>query len=257
MKLSLADKLGLIYTSAGSQRSVAAIVGISHQTVGRILHAAQQGKSISAYESRDGLSSAVNSAYALHVDVSKSQARVDKLPFRSEIPIYSARMITKDGDKGNRVSAPHTHWLSDRLRNAWISSIQKTSFYHDVVVRSKVNLRVYNKQAQLRADKKPLGPTVDQIRAKIQLRAEQNAGAIIKDIYTARTPMSANFPSDLVLADINQKLQQRHAPATGDARTEFANAIYLQIDTRKVKNAANTRKKKRAKATRGSVSRKR
>ena len=35
--LTLADKLALIYTGAGSQRNVAALTGLSHQKVGRIL----------------------------------------------------------------------------------------------------------------------------------------------------------------------------------------------------------------------------
>lgn len=149
MKLSLADRVALIYTSAGSQRNVAALLGISHQKVGRILRAGQEGgyAKTSRVLSDPGLIDAVNVGFEIHKDIVRSQARADKLPFIPEVPIYSARMEMDNGVLGDRVEAPNLHWVSDNLRDDFLRKTRKTGRYYAVSVGSVVNLVAYNRLA--------------------------------------------------------------------------------------------------------------
>ena len=98
MKLSLADKLALIYTSAGSQRRVASFVGddiLSHQAVGRILHRAALGQSIEGYAKRPEIVEAVEAAYQIHKDLTRRVARQHALPYDPQAPIYAERLALK------------------------------------------------------------------------------------------------------------------------------------------------------------------
>lgn len=237
---TLAEKLALIYTSAGSQRNIAALVGVSHQKIGRILKAgdtAQGGYSLDSKALRDpALIAAVDNAFSIHVQLAREQARADKLPFSSDIPVFYETLQHSDGKKGNRVAAKNTHWLTDAQRERWIISIQKTGKFYGATVRSIVNLQKYNKQADKRNReegrprrplKQALHKTELEIRAKL---GEQNA-----PIYTAYTPLAQSFPISAILADMAEKLARKHEPATGEQGTRLADQIILQLDTRKSK----------------------
>ena len=95
MSLTLADKLALIYTSAGSQRQVAAFVGLTHQTVGRILHAGMLGRSLAYYEKRPDLVHAVEAAFEIHTDLARGVAVRHQIPFHESVPIYAERMALR------------------------------------------------------------------------------------------------------------------------------------------------------------------
>lgn len=270
MKLSLADKLALIYTSAGSMRNVAGLTGLTHQQVGRILHKAAQGQSIDYYEKHPEISSAVDVALEIHKDISRGVAKRHALPFNGSIPVFAERLeLSNQGvfvagemlfkgtptdcrqyiiDRdlagqarikrllGERVGALHVHWLSDRLRNAWIASSQKSGAYYAASIRSKVNMPDYMKQANQRindADKRGLPRTLAAIKFKQALAKKLREGEKIQPIFTPYTAMNPNFPSELVVASINDKLQTRHSPAVGKPGTVLADQILLQVDTRK------------------------
>lgn len=95
MKLSIADQLALIYTSAGSQRKIADFTGLSHQTIGRILHAQASGRSLAAYEKRPDLVAAIDAAFDLHKDLTRRVARQHALPYDPQAPIYAERLALK------------------------------------------------------------------------------------------------------------------------------------------------------------------
>lgn len=95
MKLSIADKLALIYTSAGSMRKTAALAGLSHQQVSRILHAGFDGKSLKYYEQSPAIVGAVDVALQIHTDLSRQVARAHDLPFDASIPVYAERLTLK------------------------------------------------------------------------------------------------------------------------------------------------------------------
>lgn len=232
MALSIRDKLALIYTSAGSMRSVAALAGISHQKVGRILHDTYAPNSRAL--SDPGLLQAVELAFSIHKQVTRDQARADGLPYSAAVPIFVERLRTADGTPGDRVGALHTHWVSDALRNAWFEAMHKTGKYYAASIGSTVNLVIYNRRAEpeFRGRRDAL---TRYHRATIKRQIEQQT--INGKIYTKYTPLEQSFPVDAVIADMTNKLRQRHEPATGDPGTALADSFLLQIDTRNGKDS--------------------
>lgn len=209
MPLSIADKLAIIYTGTGSQAQIAARLGVSRSTVGRILRAGSEGLDMTSYVVRYG--SLVADAYREHKATARAVAKAQGLPFNPELPIYSARMESKhlldiydrrgryigrgnqtslkahakanakDGPftarpaLTNRVEIPHAHWLADRLRNEWLILVHDTGFYASVVVESVVNLYQYLVDAAARASKRQLGPTDKALLYKLALERTRDA----------------------------------------------------------------------------------
>lgn len=278
MKLSLADKLALIYTSAGSMRKTAALAGLTHQQVSRILHKAADNQSLAYYERRDDIKASVEVAFTLHKDVTRDTARKHGLPFDARIPVFAERLpMTKhrlmvDGRElasgtveelrdwharnqppgkarivrtlGERVGALHLHWLPDRLRDKWISTSQKTGKYYAASVGSVVNLPAYMKSAAQRITN---FMQRGGIKTEQMIKARESLRVLVKDhvklarVFTPYTTMQKDFPSELITENINDKLQTRHAPAVGEKGTAYADQILLQLDTRKSKDAKPTK----------------
>lgn len=299
MKLSLADKLAVIYSREGSQRAVARATGLSHQQVGRILHNAATGKTNARYESTDWVVGGVDHAIAQQAKALREQAKREGIPFSSEIPIYATRLpmknkavrvngrdvfkgapedvadllkghavkreyvdrqgvkrtrvdkLTPDQIKGatvvsflgDRVGSEHMHWVSDKLRAAWLAKQQKTGKFYAVTVGSTVNLPTYMRTARARIKEymRQGGLTnLDRERARVQLDKLNRgfaANQIEKEnrtakIYTPQTSLDPGFPASMIAADIKEKLQQRHEPATGMPGTSLASSVILQLDTR-------------------------
>lgn len=276
MKLTLAEKLALIYTSAGSQRGVAALCGISHQKVGRILRTGYEGgfSPTSRALTDPGLIAAVNQGFAIHSDIARGQARAHGLPFDGSLPVFYERKpltvtdpvktgrtyvdpetgeikpeikykprLDKNGQPitypGDRVAALNTHWLSNRVRENWLAFIHQAGKFYNASIGSIVNLVVYSK----RADAANIGPRdkgkrydKQSIKSRISDAKELRQTVIQGLIYTKYTPFDRRFPIDAALADMYSKLNQKHSPAVGDPGTALASSILLQVDTRKDQN---------------------
>lgn len=255
--LTLADRLALIYTSAGSQRNVAALTGLSHQKVGRILKG--QYAPDSKVLKDPGLRAAIDAAFRIHTDVARAQARRDGLPFDAALPVFYSRLpmkVSKMIDTvdprtgevvrakvpvidprtgrqqvapGDRVAAQNVHWLSDDLRNAWIAGKAKTKKFYAASVGSIVDIRIYKK----RADAAQRGPRTDRQREnRRQIVERVNAGAINVPMFTKYTPL--DFPARMIERDIAEKLRTKHEPATGGPGTLLANQVLFQVDTRRM-----------------------
>lgn len=285
-KLDIADKLALIYTSAGSLRKTAALAGLSHQQVSRILHKRAQGLSIDSYSARPEISAGVEVAFQIHKDVASQVAKDHGLPFDRRAPVFVERLplqqqgvldsagrlvfkgseddakafVKKNSRKGSklervkllgeRVGALHLHWLSDDIRNRWIATTQQTGFYYSASVGSKVNLPQYVKTAAARIDtflKRGGLRTEQQIKARQQLKNLLRDKVDIQRVFTPYTPLDPRFPPELVVRSINQELEKRHAPAIGAEGTAFADQILLQVDTRKTKHETEQREARRNK----------
>lgn len=277
MKLSLADKLALIYTSAGSLTKTAGLAGISRQQVTRILHKAAQGLSTEYYERDPYISGAVDVGFDIHTDLVRGVATRHGLPFDKSVPVFAERLplkhkgvfvggemvfkgspefvadfLAENGDElrasgkvqvktllGERVGALHVHWLSDKLRNAWITKSAKSGKYISGSVGSLVNLRLYNKQANEREKKKAAQGLP---RTRKRLEAEEQIAKALREkvqrqrVFTHYQPMDPRFPGSMVAQSIDNLLQTRHAPATGEAGTAYADQVLFQLDTRKSKD---------------------
>ena len=233
MKLSLRDKVSLIYTLAGSQRGIASLVGVSHQKIGRILHAPEHGGY--APNSRaltdPGLIAAVNQAFEIHRQVCKSQAVVHGLPYSSAVPIFYERKPLRDGTLGDRVAALHTHWVSDELKATFLAIMQRSGRFAAASLGSVVDLVVYSRRADKMQGRKYRDNKRINDKISIQNKIEQNV--VQGPIYTKYTPMDPRLPLDAVLSDIFGKLNQKHAPAVTGPGTLLATTILMQVDTRK------------------------
>jgi hypothetical protein len=269
--LSLADKLALIYTGAGSQRNVAALTGLSHQKVGRILKGEYAADSKALRD--PGLRAAIDTAFRIHADVARAQARRDGLPFDAALPVFYSRLpmkVSKLIDKvdprtgevvrvkvpvidprtgrqqvapGDRVAAQNVHWLSDDLRNAWIAGKAKTKKFYAASVGSIVDIRIYKK----RADANQRGPrTESQRENRSQIVELVNAGAINVPMFTKYTKL--DFPARMIERDITDKLRTKHEPATGTPGTLLANQVLFQVDTRRMMEPTSDAKPRKTRA---------
>lgn len=299
MKLSLQDRVALIYTSAGSQREVARQLGISHQKVGRILHHWTEGgyRDDSRTLRDPALLASVDRAFAQHTRKVVEQAKRDRLPYSSALPVFQQRMprtvkawqekvnkrtgeITRiyapvkergpDGklrvkkEPGERTEAPNTHWLSDKLRNAWIMAMQRSGKYLNVSVGSVVNLASYNRNANaLRAAEAGTAGatnTRSAIEGKRQLLGLRKKRPPVER-HLVQTPYRTmdprQYPEQLA-AEVQDLLTRKHQPATGDPGTLYATRVLLQTlpDVSKLKqkragkNAKSSKQGKARKPTR-------
>lgn len=246
MNLTLREKIALIYTSAGSQRNVAALVGVSHQKIGRILKAGYEGGyPLNSRVLHDpGLSAAVNVALSIHVDLARDRARRDKIPFSADVPVYYARMPKVDGTPGDRVAALNTHWLPDRVRNAWIAWIQRSRKFYAASVQSIINLKFYNNRAEKFHQGAPRTPTQKLFRK--EFKAMQKAGLDYAPVNTPYTPLDIAYTPSEIIADIDEKLRTKHEPAATDDKCVIGSQILLQIDTVNTENADSTKPRKKA-----------
>lgn len=246
MALTLQDKLALMMTSAGSQRQLAALVGVSHQRIGRWLTIGQtlpDGTPSRVQAPTDpGILAAVEQAYAMHADVSRAQAKRDRIPFDANAPVFAQRLAHPDGRPGKRVIIEHTHRMRDELRNKVIARAQKTKRYYAVSTRSLVNLKRYHKQADARFATGNIEFTrnkrrvlerkmiAEELKDNAQTIKERD-GVYLKPIFTAYTSMDHRFPSELVTGEQDYKLRTRHQAATGEKGTAYADQILFQLDS--------------------------
>lgn len=251
MKFSIREQLALIYTSAGSMRNVAGLVGVSHQKIGRALHSPENGgyKETSRALSDPGFIAAVKVAFSIHVDISRQQARADGLPFDPSIPVYSRRLAFVDNAgeirPGLRVLADHTHWLTNEQRAAWISFEKKSNIYNNVSVGSYVDLLFYFERGEdywkhLESRGQFRTPEQEKSRRSIAIKIARNIERAW--IYTPKTPLDG-FPISQVIADITRKLRAKHEPAATDPKAKVAGQIVLQIKSRH--DAATNKRKTR------------
>lgn len=229
-------------SSAGSQRSLADLIGVSHQIVGRILRAGDEGGyKLTGYAMTDpGLIAAVNLAFEIHRDMVKGQCRAHGLPYDPEIPIFIQRMPHADGKLGDRILVDHTHWISDKILQRWLSRAQKTGKYYAASVGSVVDLVVYSKRADTEHRGRQRNESQRAGRASIKYTLSR--GIVRGTIQTQYTTMDARFDSRDVIADIWAKLNRKHSPATGAPGTHLKSRVLLQLDTRQNGRQTNKRK---------------
>jgi len=225
-----AEKLALIYTSAGSLRSVASFTGLSRYMVTKILREGYEPKA-------PAVRAAIQTAFEIYKDVTQAQARVDGLPYTASIPVFVQRMPFKDGTPGDRVAALHTHYLSDRQRNQFIAAAHASGMYYAASVQSIVNLVVYNKRAE-EHHKKARQPVRDKLRTQYRnkIQGDIRQQIVQGPIYTQYTPLAPTIPIEYLLQDIQNKLEAKHDPAIGDPGTARGTSILLQVDTRNGKD---------------------
>lgn len=143
MKLTPQDKLALALTSAGSMRNLAALVGVTHQKIGRWL---REGHPDGVKAIPREAHAAIDQAFAIHRDIAKQQARVDQVPFDRQAPVFMERKTMRNGEKGDRVFAEHTHFIRSGLRQEVVWNAQQSRKFMAVSIRSTVDIHRYSRR---------------------------------------------------------------------------------------------------------------
>lgn len=222
-------KLALAITSAGSQRNLAKLLGVTHQKVGRWLREGEPGgiKQIPREATQ-----IINVVFDLHKRVTKDQAKVDRLPYDPQLPIYSTRPTLRNGKPGERILIASTEFIRPDTRDAVFESLQKSKQINAISVRSKVDIRSYlqlkpsatNAQVlrafKIRGAKDNNGrKTLMQGFIDQQARVTKRKGRALEGgslmemaVYTRMTNFSPRADIGLSLRDIASNLRQKHEP---------------------------------------------
>jgi hypothetical protein len=228
--LSSQAKLALAITSAGSQRNLAKLLGVTHQKVGRWLREGEPGgiKQIPR-EATD----IINQAFRFHKDVTKAQAKADRLPYDPALPVYATRPTLRNGKPGERILISGTEYIRPDTRDAVFESLQKSKQINAISVRSKVDIRSYlqlkpsatNAQVlrafKIRGARDSDGRNTLMQSFKYQQAREEKkqkgraleGGSLMEmAVYTRMTNFSPRADIGLSLRDIASNLRQKHEP---------------------------------------------
>lgn len=153
MSLTYQDKLALALTSAGSQRRLAALVGASHQQIGRWLREGQPatidpetGYTIHQKGAKaipPAFHAAINNAFSIHREITRDQARADGIPYAANAPVFIYRGMLRSGAKGDRVIADNTQYIRPEIRTEFLTTMHQSRRFYSASVRSTVNFRRY------------------------------------------------------------------------------------------------------------------
>lgn len=223
------EKLALSITSAGSQRQLAALVGVSHQKIGRWLREGQAG---GAKRIPDYALPGINLAFELHKDVSRAQARRDRLPFDGNLPVYAHRPNLRRVDQatgfpipGERVIVEPTQYMAPDMRERVIASFHASRQFATISVQSLVNLYSYigiqERFASTQSGRKIFRLSLLQPFRDREIKAAgSNARA---PLNTKKENIMPDAEIGLALQGVRSKLREKHEPhaAEGDIGTRL------------------------------------
>ena len=238
MPLSSQDKLALALTSAGSMRNLAKLVGVTHQKIGRWL---REGQPDGAKKIPDEATAAINVAFAFHKDITKQQAKVDRIPYDPKAPVFFERPTLRNGKPGERLAAENTQYIKRELRDQIFTALHQTAQVININVRSVINLKSYlgakpTTSATALESKFKDASEKDEIGRKTLFgafkdREDKKAGSGFEaPVYTpstqfGRDPRTGRFVNvNESLKNINSRLQERHSPHA----TVFADQFLIQ-----------------------------
>lgn len=266
MTLSLTpqQKLALAMTSAGSQRRLAAAMGITHQKLGRWLRVGQQGGSKSI---PDDAAPVINEVFKLHRSIAHDQAVVDDMPFEYDLPVFTYRPIMKygpgAGERGDRFAISHTEFIDEELRKSIFMDLHTSRRVHTASIRSVIDWYEYvTTRKTTGVDKYRPGRDGTLLYKQRDHTTGKTAWVVIDDPrrpkYTTREDFSPGTNSDAAVDAIESKLSvlSPHAIKFAD---EFSGQLLpkgwreneQRFDKKQRRNAGGTRSaKSRAKRRR-------
>lgn len=191
------QKLALAMTSAGSQRALARQLGVSHQQVGRWLREGdplhidadgsmpmnKNGTLKRFGGAPDWIADQLDYVFDIHREITKEQAKVDRVPYNATVPVYTERRYLsggasqwiksrkallkhlvenygKDWQKdhqiefaegigyrirkvGDRVISGPTEFIREDQRKKWVAGMVASEAFYKVNVRSIIDLKHY------------------------------------------------------------------------------------------------------------------
>lgn len=234
INLTLQEELALIMTSAGSMRNAAALVGVTHQKMGRWLREGEPS-GVKEIPNDSATRAAIHLAFKIHSQISREQGLVDQTPFFPNVPVYTERKLLKTGLIGDRVISGNAEFIRQSLRERWVAETVKSKRFYKVNIRSKINLKQY---AQRIADEElASGRRYGITRRRLAKAIFDNFNDEHK-IEDSITPFPLFTKSEntmpgteprRVVKGVEMQLAQKHSPATGDKGTRFAYEYLTQL----------------------------
>ena len=245
MALSSQQKLAVMLTSAGSQRKLASLMGVSHQKIGRWLREGEPAmidpttgyviKHAGAKQIPDDAIPAIDFALGIHKKLVREQAQADHIPYSNEVPIYTYRAIRTKGDqagkKSDRVFVDNTEHIDKANRMLWFRQMYLSSKFVKANVRSTVDFVNYTKrivQAERKSGyvfgtlKKQIADSMDvffyqhaphKLDEAIELREVMPLFTRHEDFHSIRGTRQSNIDSIIAVNAIESMLSQKHSPA--------------------------------------------
>lgn len=242
--LSTQEKLALMMTGAGSQRKLAAALGISHQKLGRWLREGEEG-GVKKIKLDDDTKAALDFTWKIHKEVSRQQAKRDNVPFDERIPVYMTRFTKSDGSPSDIVRAETTQYIRQDVRKAFFASQHKSGRYVAASLRSTVNIRSYK------------GSRAQDPHTRPNASFRQSANNIIHSggqnipLFTQLQNFTARATTSTAIKGIEALARQRHEPHAVDFADVYS--FQLRAEPRKTHETAEkklTSKQRRIKQIR-------
>ena len=244
-------------TAAGSMRNLAALVGVSHQRIGRGLREGQVGGVVQIPEAA---SEAIDTAFQIYKDVAIDQARATGFPIElvEEMPIYQYTKPRRDGSKPDRMFVDHAQFLTSETRTKLFEKAAATRKFQAGTVESEANTQSYLEQLALREMSqgkhrgRSLKWVVEHLRKVLTKSGFINSlGAMQKiKMRTPRAPLGPIWVDGkprwddpyLVATDIESKLLEKHAPSANQPGGTLASGFIFQLapDLKGTTNAAES-----------------
>lgn len=255
-------------TSAGSQRNLAALLGITHQKLGRWLRADyidDQGRTIierDANGRRAGVVAIppdalplINDAFKYHKQVTREQARIDRVPYNPNYPVFYERPIARlDNRPSLRFIANQTHFFRPRLRRDVITTVALTDKVIAFTVRSNINLYNYTKSKSATPasldnafSRQAMTDQKNRPTLRANYLARLDAGVANPEFAPISTPLQQldkRYKIKQSIDTTEQKLQERHSPNA--LANGFANQIVFQLKETQSNAKPTARKRKPA-----------
>lgn len=236
MPLSIQEKLALMLTLTGTQKDLTTFIGgVTPSQVSKWIKSGlpDVNGNLRFAEPTDPAAIAnINAAFDIYKDVARDINKEFGMPFDPALPIVLNRLRLADGTIGDRVIVEKTHFLTDKTRGKIVASLHKTRKFLAISVRSLVNLRIYNKQADSRYESRDhryrRGRKQYQLRDEFEIR--EQLGEKNKAINTSLTWLNPRFATDAIIDELDMKLRERHQPAANGKGTKYSTEYLLQID---------------------------
>jgi len=252
-KLTSQEKLALAMTSAGSMRNLAALIGVSHQKIGRWLREGENG-GVKAIPNDKGTRDAINLAFQIHREISKEQAEVENVPFLGNTPIFPFTKPRRDGKPSDRVFIPETPFIRGETRVKIMEGAAKTKKFMSVTVESEIQAQSYLEEL---ADKEI---AAGKYRGKSKkwivrhLKKVLTQAGVIGDtetlkLYTKRQPLGPIWVDGkpkwddpyAAAVEIENEIQRRHAPSANQPGGTLASSFIFQLAPKLTQGTTNAK----------------
>lgn len=258
-------------------RKLAEKMGVSHQKVSRWLREDSNktpdfdGKFRGVVKIPDTAKDVINDAFKRHSKFVKRQASVAGIPFNSKAPAAMFRAplrkldpVTGQPLPGDRVIVERSQWMKKELRDKIIQGAQDSGKYSIASIRSVISLHDYFRdRAKEELSERPRKISAARL-SKFMLktwieREKKEYGRTINGdapypLYTSRvfiSPQMAPKGSTFAIDEINQRLRQKHEPATGEPGTVLGDQLLFQLtpknftaNAKRITTARRSRKNK-------------